>query len=107
MQELFAQVQRLGLDLARHLPDFDLAPVFQQARLAPAKKGRLLDFDEQGRVVVNLNHGLATRLSDGRPGRAELLVSAIISLVNRAETQLTDAHQRVIHQQLLARVTES
>ena len=38
---------------------------------------------------------------DGKPGRADVLVSAIISLVNRAEEKLTDEHQHELHRHLL------
>ena len=102
MNELLEQVRRLGLELSRHVPDYDLARVFEHTLVGAGKKGQLLDIDGQGRVVLNANHPLAAKLADGKPGRAELLVSAIVSLVNRAESELTDRHQRLIHRHLLA-----
>ncbi|MBS2039110.1 hypothetical protein JST97_29275 [bacterium] len=105
MDALISQVRQLGANLATGLApeEFDLAPVFEGlSHAAGNKKGRLLDLVEGGQVVINSNHPMANKLADGKPGRAEVLASAIISLVNRAEKDLTDDHQRHLHRQLLA-----
>jgi hypothetical protein len=101
MDALIAQVRQLGMSLAGAV-DFDLRPTFESlGHAAGAKKGRLLDLVDGSRVVVNSNHPMAARLADGKPGRAEVLASAIISLVNRAEKDLTDQHQHELHRELL------
>lgn len=103
MDELIAQVRQLGLSLAANVShEFDLGPVFERlSHAAGPKKGRLLDLVDGSKVVINSNHPMASRLADGKPGRAEVLASAIISLVNRAEKDLTDHHQHELHRQLL------
>jgi hypothetical protein len=104
MDALISQVRQLGATLASQVAphEFDLAPVFASlSHVAGPKKGRLLDIAEGGQVVINSNHPMANKLADGKPGRAEVLASAIISLVNRAEKDLTDEHQRHLHRQLL------
>jgi hypothetical protein len=101
MNSLLQQVQQLGEALAAHLPDYDLRPIFRNMTLGTAKKGHLLDLTRSGQVVLNTAHPLAAKLTDGKPGRAEVLVTAIISLINRADKELTDHHQRELHQVLL------
>ena len=102
MDALILQVRQLGLALAGNVAhEFDLGPTFETlSHAAGAKKGRLLDLVDN-QVVVNSNHPMAAKLADGKPGRAHVLASAIISLVNRAEKDLTDHHQRHLHRHLL------
>ncbi len=101
MEQLIKEVQQLGVALSKRLRDYQLEPVFQSLTLGSASKKRLLDLDAQGRVVINNTHPLAKKLADGKPGRAQALVSAIICMVNRAEKDLTDEHQRQLHCLLL------
>lgn len=104
MDDLIAQVRQLGIDLAANVArsEFDLGPVFEKLSHAPGpKKGQLLELVDSSSVVINSNHPMATKLADGKPGRAQVLASAIISLVNRAEKDLTDHHQRHLHRELL------
>lgn len=103
MDALISQVRQLGVELARKVDKFDLSPVFEGlTHAAGAKKGRLLDIAERGQVIINSAHPMAGKLADGKPGRAIVLASAIISLVNRAEKDLTDEHQHELHKHLLA-----
>ena len=104
MDALISQVRQLGVALAGNVDrnKFDLAPVFEGlSQAAGAKKGRLLDIAAGGQVIINSNHPMAGKLADGKEGRAMVLTSAIISLVNRAEKDLTDEHQRKLHKHLL------
>ena len=104
MDQLIKQVKQLGESLSGHVNrgEFDLRLVFfQLSAAAGAKKGPLLDVDEDGYVVINSAHPMAQKLADGQPGRARVLVSAIISLVNRAEKDLTDEHQRALHKKIM------
>lgn len=101
MEQLIKEVQQLGLALSKRLRDYQLEPVFRNLTLGTANKKRLLDLDGQGRVVINSLHPLFKKLADGKPGRAQALVSAIICMVNRAEKDLTDDHQRELHALLL------
>lgn len=103
MDALILQVRQVGGGLADNLRhEFDLGPVFESlSHAAGAKKGRLLDLAGGGQVVINSAHPMAAKLADGKPGRAMVLASAIISLVNRAEKDLTDEHQRILHKHLL------
>ena len=96
------QVRQLGMALAGNVAhEFDLGPTFEKlSQAAGSKKGRLLDLVDN-QVVINSNHPMAAKLADGKPGRAQVLASAIISLVNRAEKDLTDHHQRHLHRHLL------
>ena len=104
MDELTKQVKTLGSELSDQVPvnGFNLKAFFANVVVtAGAKKGRLLDLGEKKSVVINSAHPMAKKLTDGKPGRAEVLVSAIISLVNRAEEKLTDEHQHELHRHLL------
>lgn len=103
MESLLHEVRQLGESLSNHLlPDFDLRPIFRTLTVASgSKKGHLLDLDRDGKVVLNTAHPLASRLTDGKPGRPYVLVAAIVSLINRADKELTDEHQRALHQHLL------
>ena len=103
MDALISQVRQVGVALADNLRhEFDLGPVFEGlSHAAGSKKGRLLDIAEGGQVVINSAHPMAGKLADGKSGRAMVLASAIISLVNRAEKDLTDEHQRILHKHLL------
>ncbi len=104
MDELIRQVKLMGGALASHVSEgeFDLRPVFRDLSVVPGtKKGKLLDVNESGQVVINSAHAMANKLADGKPGRAQVMVSAIISLVNRKEADLTDHHQRTLHRELL------
>lgn len=104
MDDLIAQVRQLGITLAGNVArhEFDLGPVFEKlSHAAGPKKGHLLDLVDSSSVVINSNHPMASKLADGKPGRAQVLASAIISLVNRAEKDLTDHHQRHLHKYLL------
>ncbi|MBX3166449.1 MAG: hypothetical protein KF760_03510 [Candidatus Eremiobacteraeota bacterium] len=108
MDELIAQVRQLGMTLAANVAEFDLGPVFEKlSHAAGPKKGRLLDLIDGSSVVINSNHPMASKLADGKPGRAQVLASAIISLVNRAEKDLTDHHQRHLHRYLLESMVSS
>lgn len=110
MDELIAQVRQLGIALAANVArhEFDLGPVFEKlSHAAGPKKGRLLDLVDGSSVVINSNHPMASKLADGKPGRAQVLASAIISLVNRAEKDLTDHHQRHLHKHLLESMVSS
>lgn len=104
MDDLIVQVRQLGVALAGNVArhEFDLEPIFEKlSHAAGPKKGRLLDLVDGSKVVINSNHPMASKLADGKPGRAQVLASAIISLVNRAEKDLTDQHQHELHRQLL------
>ncbi|MBN9417568.1 MAG: hypothetical protein J0I12_19115 [Candidatus Eremiobacteraeota bacterium] len=104
MDALIAQTRQLGTALSANVArnEFDLAPTFEKlSYTAGPKKGRLLDLVDGNLVVINSSHPMASKLADGKPGRAEVLASAIISLVNRAEKDLTDSHQHELHRQLL------
>jgi hypothetical protein len=105
MDALLASVRQIGSELSSYLLDYPLEPHFQSISTIEAKKGHLLDLSSQGHVVVNVAHPLCKRLADGKPGRAELLTLAIISLVNRAQEGLTDEHQLVLHQHLMNRLS--
>lgn len=105
MQSLLKEVQAIGEALASRLPDYDLRPRFRNLTLAASKRGHLVDLDKQGNVVLNTAHPLAAKLTDGKPGRAHVLVCAIISLINRADKDLTDQHQRELHSLLLQQMT--
>lgn len=105
MDALISQVRQLGAHLATAIKrsEFDLEPIFENlTQVAGEKRGRLLDIIEGGHVVINSNHPGISKLTDGRPGRVEVLTSAIISLVNRAEMDLTDEHQHKLHRFLVA-----
>lgn len=105
MDALVLQVKSLGLSLAEKVavPGFTLKPYFSNlAVVAGQKKGRLLELsDSKAAVILNSQHPMASKLADGKPGRAEIVVSAIISLVNRAEEKLTDHHQHQLHHHLV------
>jgi hypothetical protein len=104
MDALIKEVKAIGGELADlvAVPGFSLKPFFANIVVtAGAKKGRLLDLGEKKSVVINSAHPMAKKLTDGKPGRAQVLVSAIISLVNRAEEKLTDEHQHELHRHLL------
>lgn len=104
MDELIKEVRSLGeqlsdADAVKH--DFNLKPYFTNLTVvAGPKKGPLLSVEGKS-IVVNSGHAMAKKLADGKPGRAQVLVAAIISLVNRAEEKLTDNHQRQLHSHLL------
>lgn len=99
MQHLIEEVQQIGEALSQH-SEFDLRPVFRQIELGAIKKGHLLELGSQGQIVLNTQHPLAKKLGDGRPGRAHMVVSSILCIVNRSESQFTDDHQRVLHREL-------
>lgn len=105
MDALLKEVKTLGESLSLHLPDFKLGPHFQRVQLVDGNKKKLLDIESQI-VKINRKHPLAKVLSDGKPGRAEALVSAIICLINREEKDLTDEHQRDLHRVLLESMVE-
>lgn len=104
MDALIKEVRTLGEQLAESdsvKRDFNLKPYFVNLKAAAGpKKGPLLHLEGKS-VVVNSGHAMAKRLADGKPGRAQVLVAAIISLVNRVEEKLTDIHQRELHSHLL------
>ena len=107
MDALIKQVKQMGEELSDQVavPGFNLKHFFAGlVAKAGAKKGPLLDLNDQKVVVINSAHPMAVKLADGKPGRAQVLVSAIISLVNRAEEKLTDEHQHLLHQHLLQRM---
>jgi len=99
MQHLIEEVQQIGEQLSGH-SEFDLATVFRQIEVGAIKKGHLLEVGGKGQIILNTQHPLAKKLGDGRPGRAHMVVSSILCIVNRAESSFTDEQQRVLHREL-------
>lgn len=106
LQTLLDRTREIGLGLAEHLPDYDLRPLFENLQVSAARNRNLLEMNRNGDLVLHSSHPLASKFNDGQPGRAYVLVTAMIALANRAHRALTDDHQRQLHALLLQKMTQ-
>ena len=108
MSEVIKRLQDEFLAISGPAPPKNLAEVFSTLSLGNTAKNALLECQAGGRqVILNPQHPLFQKLARfSERSHLYYLLSAIVSVVNRADTAYHDADERRFHAQMLNRLQQ-
>ena len=106
MSDLVARLQSDFSHVARGQGLGNLAATMMTLKVGPCAKNALMECQAGGRqLIINPNHAIVKKLNRvSETYRTVLLLSAVVSVVNRADTQFHDDDERRFHALLLERL---